>query len=158
MDFFSEEEIESFYGIYYSASDKFYGLEVPENLASESLKTFDTISFHFKKNDKNLKFFQVKGMMLYPDNIEGCLKKKKDVVEEIRNILTNAKESDYKGDYGSESDSVAYISDFKQPNGQVRVWCADWDKKTETEKGFEDDLNVSVSTTDFLNWIDNEAY
>ena len=72
--------------------------------------------------------------------------------------LNNSKEESYKGGFESESKSVAYISDFKQQDGQIRVWCSDWDQKTETDKGWIDDFNVAVETVDFKNWVNNEAY
>ena len=158
LDYFSEEEIKSFYPIKYPGSNKIYGYEIAENsLATKSLKTFDTMGFHFKKDDKTYKIVNLKGIIQYPNNVEDCLKKKEEVVKEIRSILNNTEEESYKGDYGTGS-SVAYITDFKQKDGQIRVWCTDWDIKTETEKRWEDDLNVSVGTVDFLNWINNEAY
>ena len=159
LDYFSEKEMENFYPINYPASNKFAGFEVPiGNIATKSFKTYETISFHFKKSDKNLKFVSLIGIIEYPNNLEGCLKQKEKVVQEIRSFLNNSKEESYKGGFESESKSVAYISDFKQQDGQIRVWCSDWDQKTETDKGWIDDFNVAVETVDFKNWINNEAY
>ena len=159
LDYFSEKEMEKFYPVYYPASNKFAGFEVPiGNIATKSFKTYETISFHFKKSDKNLKFVSLIGIIEYPNNLEGCLKQKEKVVQEIRSFLNNSKEESYKGGFESESKSVAYISDFKQQDGQIRVWCSDWDQKTETDDGWIDDFNVAVETVDFKNWINNEAY
>ena len=159
LDYFSEKEMEKFYPVYYPASNKFAGFEVPiGNIATKSFKTYETISFHFKKSDKNLKFVSLIGIIEYPNNLEGCLKQKEKVVQEIRSFLNNSKEESYKGGFESESKSVAYISDFKQQDGQIRVWCSDWDQKTETDKGWIDDFNVAVETVDFKNWVNNEAY
>ena len=159
LDYFSKEEMKLFFPIDYPASEKFAGFEVPvNNFATKSFKTYDTVGFHFKKNDKNLKFVSLKGIIEYPNNINDCLKQKNKVVREIRIILNNSKEKNYEGNYGSESKSVAYISDFIQQDGYIRVWCSDWDKKTETDKGFVDDLSVAVESADFINWINDEAY
>ena len=159
LDYFSEKEMEKFYPVYYPASNKFAGFEVPiGNIATKSFKTYETISFHFKKSDKNLKFVSLIGIIEYPNNLEGCLKQKEKVVQEIRSFLNNSKEESYKGGFERESKSVAYISDFKQQDGQIRVWCSDWDQKTETDKGWIDDFNVAVETVDFKNWVNNEAY
>ena len=159
LDYFSEEEMKNFYPINYPASNKFAGFEVPlDNIVTKSFKTYDTIGFHFKKSDKNLKFVGLKGIIEYPNNIKDCLKQKRKVVQEIRSILNNSKEENYEGGYGSESKSVAYISDFIQQNGHIRVWCSDWDQKTETDKGFLDDLSVAIETVDFINWINDGAY
>ena len=34
----------------------------------------------------------------------------------------------------------------------------DWDEKTEKENDWEDDLNVSIDTKEFIYWVDNIAY
>ena len=54
--------------------------------------------------------------------------------------------------------SKAYISDFKVKNGFIRIWCNNWDNKTENENGWQDSLNVDLSTQVFLDWLNTKAY
>ena len=52
----------------------------------------------------------------------------------------------------------AAVSDFKVKDGFVRIWCTNWDNKTENEQGFEDTLNIDLSTQIFLDWLNLKAY
>ena len=54
--------------------------------------------------------------------------------------------------------SIAYITDFELSDGSIRIWCTNWDSKTEKEKGWIDSLNVGVSLKEFIDWLNNEAY
>ena len=56
------------------------------------------------------------------------------------------------------NDSISYAIDLKISTGSIRIWCTDWDEKTETQNNWEDDLNVSIDTNEFIFWLDNVAY
>ena len=57
-------------------------------------------------------------------------------------------------------DSISYVSDFKLDNGFIRIFCTIWDKKNEevADSGWFDSLNVVLSSTEFLDWLNNKAY
>ena len=78
LDYYSETQINSFFKIQYPSSDKFIGYE--SNL---SYNTYDAVSFHFKKKDKNYKVFSLKGFKTYNNKLNICRKEKKKVVLEI---------------------------------------------------------------------------
>ena len=40
----------------------------------------------------------------------------------------------------------------------IRVWCSVWDKNHEQSKYWEDDLSLSVSSVEFLDFLQKEAY
>ena len=62
---------------------------------------------------------------------------KDKILKVVSNILENSKEHNYTNNFkGAAGKSIAYISDFKASNGFIRVWCTDWDKKTEKEKNW----------------------
>jgi hypothetical protein len=143
---------------FYPNSDKYYLIEFDTNELNFS-DEYAYISFHLKKDDKNFKIHSIKGMNIYDNNLEECLKKKKTIVESIQNSLTNTKEILYENSYeNAYGNSKAYISDFKTINGYVRVWCANWDKNIEDEKGWKDTINVDLSSSVFLDWLNNRAY
>ena len=54
--------------------------------------------------------------------------------------------------------SKAYISDFKVKDGFVRIWCTNWDNKTEDQQGWVDTLNIDLSDQIFLDWLNTKAY
>ena len=60
--------------------------------------------------------------------------------------------------YGKGSDSIGYAVDLKIQDGSIRIWCTDWDSKTEKKNNWEDDFNVSIERKEFIYWLDNIAY
>ena len=60
--------------------------------------------------------------------------------------------------YGEGNDSIGYVIDLLIEGGSIRIWCTDWDEKTEKEKNWEDDFNVSIDTKEFIYWLDNIAF
>ena len=102
----------------------------------------------------------VSGEINYPNNFEDCLKTKKKIVKEVKEVFDFVNTNDYTNDFGGKGgESIAYISDFDFSSGDaIRIWCTNWDSKTEKEKGWIDSLNVGVSSREFLNWLNTEAY
>ena len=95
---------------------------------------------------------------MYPNNLKQCLKKRDETVEEIKKDLIYTEESQYETNYGEGNESIGYVVDLKIQGGSIRIWCTDWDSKTEKEKDWDDDFNVSIETKEFIYWLDNIAY
>ena len=157
LDYFSEEEIEGWHKTFYSASKKFYLIEAGRSKSSFEL--YDDVGFHIRNNDKKYIIASLKGAKFFKNNLKACMKEKEKIVLEISNILPNAKEKIYDFKYKSVSDgnSMAYISDFEADNGYIRIWCTDWSVVTEKEKNWDDNLAVSISSSEFLNWLYTES-
>ena len=60
--------------------------------------------------------------------------------------------------FGKDSDSKGYVIDLLIEGGSIRVWCTDWDEKTEKENNWEDDFNVAIDSKEFIYWLDNIAF
>jgi len=157
LDYFSKKQIENFGPVTYPSSEKFIGWETSEDI---KFKDYDEMTFYVKKNDKNYKIYSMKGMKSYPDKLKQCLKKKKEIVKIIEDILEFKEIYNYDDDYaGTAGKSIAYITDFDLSNGGVaRVWCSVWDKNHKTSKYWKDDLSVGINTKEFFDWLNNEAY
>ena len=84
---------------------------------------------------------------------------KKEIISEISSIITNPKEDKYESKYDELDDgkSIAYVSDFKVTGGLIRIWCENWSKETETQRGWADGLAVSASTNEFHHWLNTES-
>ena len=55
--------------------------------------------------------------------------------------------------------SIAYITDFIFSDGSsVRAFCVNWSKITEKKRGFDDNFSLDISSIEYLDWLDNEAY
>lgn len=154
----SKNFIESKSKNYYPNSKDYYLLEFDSNELS-FLETYSYIGVHLKKDDNKFLIASIKGMIIYKNDFESCLDQKKIVVDSIQKTLPKSKEEKYTNDFGNlYGMSKAYISDFKVKDGFVRIWCTNWDDKTKNQQGWEDTLNVDLSTQIFLDWLNTKAY
>ena len=138
----------------YPGSKKFYGLRINKKLGE-----YDHFSVMLKKNDEKYIIHSLRGKKVFDNNIEGCKKYKKKVVDNLKDFLTNVKQSDYIHKYKrDEGKSVSYITDFHFKNGSsIRAYCDNWSTITEKKNRWKDSLAIEISTAEALNWINNEA-
>ena len=155
-DHFNDEHIKL--KMEYPSSNDYSGTEIPEYLSNKKFDKYDSITLHWKTNDKTKTIIAVSGINLFPNNLKKCLKERDKISKEMKGILTDYKESEYKMNYGKDNNSIGYAIDLAIKDGSIRVWCNDWDKKRETENKWEDDLNISIETKKFIHWLDNEAF
>ena len=59
-----------------------------------NFKTYSTISFYVKSDDKNYTIFFIRGMQPYINNMDKCLKKRNEIANENKTFL-NRKDSIY---------------------------------------------------------------
>ena len=158
LDHFKQSDFYTFYEQHYPGSDEYLGVEIPQHLSKIEFLNYDSITLNWKKNDNNMKIVALSGIKLFPNNLNGCLKERDFIASEIKGILDDFKEERYKMDFGDMHDSIGYAIDLKIKDGSIRIWCTDWDEKSEKENDWEDDLNVSIDTKEFIYWVDNIAY
>ena len=154
LDYFSKKEIESREKTFYPGSDKFY-MVTPNKIYDN----YEAIVFHLKKNDDKYIIATLKAYKDFPNKLKACEKMKKEIISEISSIITNPKEDKYESKYDELDDgkSIAYVSDFKVTGGLIRIWCENWSKETETQRGWADGLAVSASTNEFHHWLNTES-
>ena len=158
LKYFKKSDFKKFYKQTYPGSDDYLGVEIPQHLSKIKFSNYDSITLNWKKNDKSMKIVAISGIKLFPKNLNGCLKERDIIASEIKNILNNFKEETYEMDFGDMNDSISYTIDLKIKDGSIRIWCTDWDEKSEKENNWEDDLSVSIDTKEFIYWVDNIAY
>ncbi len=156
LDFYSIDQIEKFFPVEYPSSKRFIGWETDESI---NFGEYTTMTFHVKKKDKSMEIFSIKGMLDYPKKIKDCLKKKKEIVNQVKDNLNYKDFYSYEGNFGKKfGKSIAYITDFDLSGGSIRVWCSVWDKGHDVSKNWIDTLNVSVGSQPFYDFLNNEAY
>ena len=158
LDHFTLNDFNNFYKQTYPGSDDYLGVEIPQHLSKIKFLNYDSITLNWKKNDNSMKIVAISGIKLFPNNLNGCLKERDLIASQIKNILDNFKEERYEMDFGDMHESISYAIDLKIKDGSIRIWCTDWDEKSEKENNWEDDLNVSIDTEKFIYWVDNFAY
>ena len=60
----------------------------------EGLQIYDSMSFFVKPNDEKFLIYEVRGITPYIEDLNGCLKKQNEIVEEISKIFEDAKKSE----------------------------------------------------------------
>jgi len=158
LNYASKNVIENKFKSTYPKSDMFYSVDFSSTELNLS-GAYTYIGFHLKKNDTKYKIYSIKGMNVYDNDLDACLGKKKTIVNSIQNSLTDSQEILYENSFDNLfGNSKSYISDFKTKNGFIRIWCTNWDKTWEEKNGWKDTINVDLSNSIFLNWLNNKAY
>jgi len=147
LDYFSESEINKQKKNFYPKSKKYYYIEY-----GQGLEIYDVVSFHIKKNDKKYIIAAIKGGLDFPEKMKECKKKKKELEKEVSLFLQKPEEESYDFNY-PEDKGKSSITDFKTSGGKIRIWCTDWKKSS----GYIDHLGLSISPTEYLKWLYNEA-
>ena len=158
LKFYALSDFNNYYIGTYPKSDDYVTYEIYKDLSKIKFYTYDSVTVTWKKNDKEKKIVAVSGIKLYPKKLKQCLKKRDQIVEKHKEILNFTSETHYEMTYGEGNDSIGYVVDLKIQGGSIRTWCTDWDSKTEEENNWDDDLNVSIETKEFIYWLDNIAY
>ena len=160
LDYFSEDEINSWQKSYYPKSEKFVRL-VPPKISNDKS---DGYEIHIKNNDKKYIISSIKSGKFFENKIDNFKKFKNQIVAEIIPLFNYIKPDNYESNYRySEEDhskvkSIAFVTSFEIENGKIRLWCVNWTSIIEDKKGFTDHFAISASSKDYLNWLNNEAY
>ena len=158
LDYFSKEKINNAKKGTYPSSDKFYNVTIFDNTSGISFSIFESVKFHFKKNDKNYTIVSISGKITYPDNFQDCRKEQKKTVNEIKDAFSLNNPKTYTNNFGGKGGkSIAYVTDFNISGDGIRVWCTKWDKKNKYTKNWIDGLDVAVETKEILDWLTNES-
>lgn len=135
-------------------SDDYYGTDVLHfNVPEFDFKSntgYDTIQMAFLKNDNDYKIIQIAGAIFYDTknkNIDSCKIKKEEIVNELQIELNIVFE-----DRSFSNDEGNYFIKTKEyENGDlIRVFCTDWNSKTEKKYGWYDSLRIELVTDNAL--------
>ncbi|WP_415301059.1 hypothetical protein [Candidatus Pelagibacter sp. Uisw_134_02] len=151
LDYFTKDEIISAADVAYN-NDEFYGKEIDANN-----DVYQRFSFTLKKGDNKFLIYQLKGLIFVSH--DKCTKMKKDVVNDIKKVLNDFSENNYKGSYKEAyGKSFAEVTDLEVKGGSIRVWCDTFDKNLELTKYWDDSLSIDASNDEYLEWLNNKAY
>jgi hypothetical protein len=127
-----------------------------------SPKIYKQIGVHFKNNSE-YEVGSVNGSIIYYSNETQCYAKEKQVINSLKKNFENAKIKGKPGEKirhpGDSSGKSTYTSTkFILNGGSITVSCTIWDEKIKKEKNWKSSLKVSLSTDEFINWLDNRAW
>ena len=153
LDYFSEKEIKKYF---YSKSKKFaYSYH---NLNNSEV--YEGFRFHYKAKDKKFIIHAMSGMIFYPNNIDVCYTKEKEIIKVLESEFPSGRK-DSQGKLIHKSDptgkSIYTYTAFYFDNGNITLECTDWTDKITSKNGWTDSLAVSIETKEFMHWIRKEA-
>lgn len=156
LNFYSEEKIKNSEPLHYPNSKKFY--QIALLIKSEK---YDALNINLKEGDKKYIVHSIKGLKDYDNKHKDCLKEKKNIISEISSIVKNTKEIKYKSNFSNRfGKSFSIGTTFEVSNGSFTAFCVKWDKKNKDviSRNWIDTLNVNMASSEWMNWIDYEAY
>jgi hypothetical protein len=151
LKYYNLDQINNFFRNNYN-NEKFYKLEIADQSLLNKLKKYDSISFHFKKND-NKYIVQNMGGIIFYNEIEDCLSEKKIITEEISEAL-NVKLTYRKLSATWDKNTKYYQSEGEiGKGGVVAITCYDWSKKDEENNGWTDNLSIDIYNKEVATFI-----
>ena len=151
LKYYNLDQINNFFRNNYK-NEKFYKLEIADQSLLNKLKKYDSISFHFKKND-NKYIVQNMGGIIFYNEIEDCLSEKKIITKEISKAL-NVKLTYRKLSATWDKNTKYYQSEGEiGKGGVVAITCYDWSKKDEENNGWTDNLSIEIYNKEVATFI-----
>ena len=140
LDKYTKEEILEYQRDYYPEtqfveSDFYY---------IDSTFVYEQIAAGYKRDDNKFIVEEISGYISYKQNIEDCYPKKEEVVKNLSEVLkiTDWEISNYTDNLGSYDTKYIVL----ESGVNVTVSCYDWNKETETNLGFTDNLSVEITS------------
>ena len=162
FDYYSEKAVKKAKKYKYPGDGKFGGIDLKPLSSSQ----YEMLQFHYnsinynKSNKKKIIVDSIVGAIFYP-NINDCYTKKDEIVDDIKNSLSNYQIT-YDGTYearedtSGESTMTGVILEFT--SGEIGVTCSNYSKEFKRKNNYENNLRVDISTKEFSDWLRYTAY
>ena len=154
LDYMTKKEIKSSRRNY-AKNKKYYVVGYEENL-----NIYDSVDIYLKSGDNKYIVRSLTGTIFM--KTKECLIKKKEIVEELRDMFSNATERTYDNvshSYDKSGKSKQHQTGFllksKNDDDHIRVECTDWSKKFENENNWQDNLGVGAVSKEILMWFES---
>ena len=153
LNFYSKEQIEHNKDFIYK-NKKFASFS--EHNPSK-FERFDQIQVHFKNNDNKYKIYSITGTIFFANDMPGCMKKKDTVINDISDLVKNAKRKDEAGkhQYDKSGKSLYWSNYFIFDSGdKIDTSCTDWSPPI----NWRDRFKLSITLKELRDFINFEAY
>ena len=156
LDYFSEREIENNledqYQYYDDQTFIYY-----EFIQHPLIEIYESIQFYAKRNDKNYKIYAIYAGNFYKDNVEQCYIEQDKISEEISLMFKNTEKvgpvkRNHPADVTGQSTYTGVYYWFESGDYSA-VECYDWSENQTREKGWTDNLRISIGTKELSDWL-----
>ena len=129
--------------------------------SSINLKQYEAINFHYKS--ENYEIAEISGAILYQNNLEACENRMKQIINELEESLVGFKKIDqgtkpFDSVDNSGESKVTRIKFEAKDKGAIYFACYRFSEKIKEELDWTDSLRISLTSKEFITWLDNEAY
>ena len=164
LDYFNKEEILNNKELIPYKNDDFYSIGFYNN---SKFKIYDAVQISLKKNDAKYIIYSIAGGIFFNENIDDCLIKKNQIVNEVSKLFKNANKVDdgtfnHQFDQTGKSKQTSVYFELgetvKGGTDTIMIYCTDWSSEIENEYNWADNLRVSIDSKEYDYWINNEAY
>ena len=119
---------------------------------------YNDVQITYNPNDEDYIIHQISGFLDYKNNIKDCLKKKNEIKKEISKVFNKLEIKNKKNlphPYDKSGETKYWSTDFYFVSGaMINVGCMDWSRKFEDENNWQDSLDVSINSSDYMNYLD----
>jgi len=157
LDYFSEKEITNQDTFFYK--NKKFAIAAFEK---SSFEIYDAVQFTYKPKDKKYKIYAVESFLFFK-NFNDCYKKKDEIVSELseffKNDATEVNEGTKAHDYDKTGNSkVTSYYFYFNAGGFCDVGCYDWSEKLTKERGWDDELRITIASKEFEKFLSDEPF
>jgi len=122
----------------------------------EGLQNYEYMSFFVKPNDERFLIYEVRGVISYIEDLNGCLQQRNEIAKEISEIFEEAKKSE--GSFKVHTDPSGKSTKNKikftfNSGDEIQLVCSDWEENLRIKNNWGEGLSVIISTNGVLNWL-----
>lgn len=128
---------------------------------SINLKKYEAMNFHYKSS--NYEIAEISGAILYHDDLNACEIRMKKIINELEGSLSGFKKIDQGTRSFDEVDNsgeskITRIKFEAKDKGAIYFACYRYSNKIKEELNWTDSLRISLTSKEFITWLDNDAY
>ena len=122
----------------------------------DELQTYDLMSFFVKPNDEKFLIYEVRGLISYIEDLNGCHKKQNEIVEEISDLFEDARKSEES--FKSRSDPSGKSTKDKvkftfNSGDEIQVVCSNYEESLRIKNNWSEGISVIISTKQVIDWL-----
>ena len=159
LDYFSEKQLINFSRSYFKG---YNGIEVFSDVEKNhqryfELENFDSIQVAYNKDSADFfKIVSIVGQLWFIDDIEGCLRKQKEIKSGIENTIKSIllrKQEVVKDKHAGDKSGKSFVTGteyYLSNDDELRLMCYDWDNAT----NWWDHLRLGIDLKEYLELLD----
>ena len=122
---------------------------------------YDKVSILYKNFDQSFPLASIEGLKWFKDDIGSCLKKRDEIIEELKSMFKDkrtwdAKKNTHFADKNSYTYDYYILFEETKKDGtadHILISCYDWSKKLK----YADHLRIGITTKEYSQWLNKLA-